>query len=469
MELCLLPTGRERAGRRPGHADRKDQGWRPSSPAGTRWTSSRARVTGSAAGAIATAPNAFLAAPLTRGRPGWPPVASAWSALPPAPGRRPRAPLDLLPGRPEIPLPPRELGLGQPGRDRPVVAVPEGIGVFERHPEPGPCSVRTGCHSAALVVPGTGIGAGLARRAAPRRSSVQHDFVDPDDDGIADHADRCRFEARLPSPPCPGSVPSASRPRVGRWTAPSSTGTRDRGSHPARTAAPPRSRPDARGRPSSRCGSDACSSAQSPARGRSQPFQAAHRPGADVGMAQHRVQGAGWSRSSAASRDQAARSAALAGPRDSRRSRPGLVHRAEQAAHQAVLGLDELSRSRPRHRSPQPGPGSRGAQRVRGDVQAVRWPGRQLAADMRDQLKQVRAVDRRVGEATAAPVAVGVQAAAAAVTTGHSRQVWHSPAIPAAGPGCRDARRRCRGRGGRRPSPVSGAPSYATFSESTCS
>ena len=46
-----------------------------------------------------------------------------------------QVPLDLRPGRTEFPLPAREFGLRQPGRDLTVVAVAEGIGVLDGHTE----------------------------------------------------------------------------------------------------------------------------------------------------------------------------------------------------------------------------------------------------------------------------------------------------------------------------------------------
>ena len=148
--------------------------------------------------------------------------------------------------------------------------------------------------------------------------------------------------------------------------------------------------------------------------GRSQPFQAAQPPGADVGMAQHRVQVARLVAVERSQEGPGTQQSGLSILRDIGRSRPGLVHGAEQPADQGVLGLGELSHVGRVTEAPGEGPEARGAQRVRGDIQAVRWPGRQPAADMRDQLKQVRAIDRRVSEAIAAPVAVGVETSAAA-------------------------------------------------------
>ena len=96
----------------------------------------------------------------------------------------------------------------------------------------------------------------------------------------------------------------------------------------------------------------------------------------------------------------------------------------------------------------------------------LRW---QAAADVGDQLEQVRAVNGGVSEARSRPVAVRVKAATAtgddrAFLAGLASQA--TPCWRARMPGCAAT----RSMGSLNTSdPVSGAPSNAALSESTCS
>ena len=380
--------------------------------------SSRARVAGSAGGAIATAPNAFLAAALTS-RPSW--VAASGISARQACGQRRGVgrvvPLDLRPCRSEISLPPGELGLGQPGRG---LAGDSSRGTDRCLPAPRGSRGPAASALAAIQRPWWSRRPGLAQ-ASPARSSAQAQrparLADPDDDGIADHADRGRLELACRRP----------RPSRLRSRAPAGRAWADEPHRPAParvTAAPIPAAHRGRRRDRGQCPRSAVSPCGSGRRVRRRPARL--RPVCSRSRqrsAQARMYGwlstafsvAGWSRSSAASRDQAPRRPALAARGTAGAASARLVDRAQQPADQAVLGLDELRPCRPRHRSPP----ARAWKLVPlsacdGDVQPVRGPGRQAAADVRDQREQVRAVDRRVVEAIARPVAVGVETAAAA-------------------------------------------------------
>ena len=212
------------------------------------------------------------------------------------------------------------------------------------------------------------------------------------------------------------------------------------------------------------CGGSATRRPVSAARGSARPI-----PGRTGGRARRR-RASGRSLSVAASTAQAARSASCSRVRDGRLRASGLVNAREQGAAHALLGFGELRN------------GCRVAQACgqRAEVSSLSscvaasgcpavTCGRQ-SLDVGNQLEQVGAVHRRIGEAGLCPVPVGVQAAA---TAGDDRAFLAgygiAQPVPAGGRRCRDAARPRRGEWSKTFSPVAGAPSNATFSESTCS
>ena len=110
-----------------------------------------------------------------RGRPGLPPAGSAWSARPPAPARRPRT-------RPRSAARPAgnraasaHLGLGEPGRGRPWLAVPVRIGVVERQHQSGRAQHPHRLPVSWPGVPGRRDRAEPGPPSSPARLSVQHE------------------------------------------------------------------------------------------------------------------------------------------------------------------------------------------------------------------------------------------------------------------------------------------------------
>ena len=245
--------------------------------------------------------------------------------------------LDLRPRRPQTLLPAGELGVGEPGRGLPVIAVAEGIGVFQRHPVTGAPEHPHRLPFGGPAGPGDGDGAGSPARSS-RRSSVQHASSTRMMTALLitlTVAVSIRLAARTgPAAAVPRSRPRASRPRVGQMNRTVQHGHRDRGSHPG----PRRGRRRDPGQMPQVAVSRSAESRRlvlrSPRPGRGRGLSCSRQRSAQArtyGWLSTVFSVAGCSWSSAASRDQAPRSVGL-GLRAGRPERPPRPGRPRSAA-----------------------------------------------------------------------------------------------------------------------------------------